>query len=638
MRWFNDLKLSSKMLITPLIFLVGFGMISFIAYRAISIMQAGIQELNDTHVTALESMGETRSALAEVQMTLYELITTALSESDTAKIEAKQAITMEKLQAFKPRLERLDLSRLNDPAIHSKRNALLTGAKEYLTLAANTADMASVDASAAGIFMNDVVRKHEVLAKDLIELGAMVADARKLAAISTNERAAGALTVFFITVLLVSAISVGLNILIARLLSKPLARNVDLMTQLAEGKLDIAVAGAERRDEIGAIARAVEVFKQSMLRSREIARQEAALEQQATDLRHGIAEVVNAGVAGDFSRRITKRYEREDLDGFADNVNRLVASVEASVSETQRVIHALSRGDLTETMRGEYQGAFADLQTNVNQTMANLANVLQQVANCALSIDAGTVDLSRAAEDLSRRTEVQAASLEETSAAVDEITAAVRMSSDRADESSRMMAETRASATGSTSIVENATAAMARIEQASSEIGQIINVIDVITFQTNLLALNAGVEAARAGDAGKGFAVVAQEVRDLAQRSATAAKDIKNLVARSTAEVAEGVALVHSTGDALRQIEAQVLGVSDHINSIASAAREQSTGLSEVASAVGQMDQVTQQNAAMVEETAAGTARLANETAELMELLKAFKLPQARAQSQARAA
>lgn len=638
MRWFNDLQLSSKMLITPLIFLIGFGVISVIAYRAISIMRTGVEDLSSTHVVALEAMNDTRATLAEVQLKLYELITTAMSESDPGKIESKQQAIMSQLTEFHPRFTALDLSRLNDPAIDAKRQTLLTGAQEYLDIATDTADMAGLDPAVSGIMMVDVLNKHDALLQELKDIAALVADARRKASAEMDQQAGDALTGFLLAVVLASVLSVALNGLIARLLSRPLARTVDLMTELAAGKLDITVAGTERRDEIGAIARAVEVFKQSMVHSREVAQQEAALEQQATDLRHGIAEVVNAGVAGDFSRRITKRYGREELDGFSDNVNRLVASVEAGVSETQRVLHALSCRDLTQSMQGSYQGAFADLQANVNQSIANLADVLQQVAHTAHSIDAGTMDLGRATEDLSKRTEVQAASLEETSAAVDQITAAVRMSSDRANESSQLMLQTKASATHSTGIVESATAAMNRIEQASNEIGQIINVIDVIAFQTNLLALNAGVEAARAGEAGKGFAVVAQEVRELAQRSAVAAKDIKTLVARSTSEVSEGVSLVHSTGEALRNIEAQITGVADHISSIASAAREQSIGLSEVASAVGQMDHVTQQNAAMVEETAAGTTRLVHETAELMNLLRAFRLPQAVVTAERRAA
>ncbi len=191
------------------------------------------------------------------------------------------------------------------------------------------------------------------------------------------------------------------------------------------------------------------------------------------------------------------------------------------------------------------------------------------------------------------------------------------------------MTEAKQSAAQSGEVVRNAVEAMGRIEQASSEIGQITNVIDEIAFQTNLLALNAGVEAARAGDAGKGFAVVAQEVRELAQRAASAAKDIKGLIAKSGSEVATGVKLVQETGQVLGQIETRVLKINDHIHSIAIAAREQSTGLSEVSIAVNQMDQVTQQNAAMVEEANAATHQLSAETSNLARLISHFKLSDA---------
>ncbi|MCY1484999.1 Methyl-accepting chemotaxis protein IV [compost metagenome] len=189
-----------------------------------------------------------------------------------------------------------------------------------------------------------------------------------------------------------------------------------------------------------------------------------------------------------------------------------------------------------------------------------------------------------------------------------------------------MVNEAKHSAAQSAAVVRNAVDAMGRIEQASSEIGQITNVIDEIAFQTNLLALNAGVEAARAGDAGKGFAVVAQEVRELAQRAASAAKDIKSLISKSGSEVATGVRLVQETGSALGEIEDRVLKINDHIHSIATAAREQSTGLSEVSTAVNQMDQVTQQNAAMVEEANAATHKLSAEANNLANLIAYFKV------------
>ena len=406
---------------------------------------------------------------------------------------------------------------------------------------------------------------------------------------------------------------------------RPMARIANCMTALATGNLGTNVPFTDRTNEIGEMARAVEVFRQNGIRVRELNAQEAALQAKSADLQSSIGEVVSAAVAGDFSRRISKDYDNADLNRFAAQVNELVTSVDKGIAETRRVISALAEGDLTDTMRGAFQGAFGELQQNVNQTMANLRSVLGKVRAAIDTINGGAGEMREASGDLSKRTEQQAASLEETSSALEEITAAVKSSTERATEASHMVDEARRATEQSSAVVQDAVSAMGRIEQASGEIGQIINVIDEIAFQTNLLALNAGVEAARAGDAGKGFAVVAQEVRELAQRSANAAKDIKALISRSSGEVNSGVKLVTATGEALSLIQGHVVKINEHVHSIATAAKEQSTGLSEVNSAVNQMDQVTQQNAAMVEESTAATSRLADEAANLARLIARFK-------------
>jgi methyl-accepting chemotaxis protein len=416
---------------------------------------------------------------------------------------------------------------------------------------------------------------------------------------------------------------------IARSITVPVGQITSAMGSLADNKLDTVIPGLDHKSEIGLMAKAVDVFKQNAIKIRSLAAQEAALQEKNADLQSNIANVVDAAVTGDFTRRITKRYDNPDLDAFAANVNTLVQSVDTGIAETQRVIRALSQGDLTESMTGTYRGVFADLQTNVNGTMAALSKLMQEVRQSADVINGGADEMRSASNDLSKRTENQAASLEETSSALEEITVAVRTSTERAQESNKMVSEARQFAVQSAGVVEEATSAMARIEQASREITQIINVIDEIAFQTNLLALNAGVEAARAGEAGKGFAVVAQEVRELAQRSATAAKDIKALINKSGEEVKTGVSLVTSTGEALREIQEKVVGIASQVTSIATAAQEQSTGLAEVNMAVNQMDQMTQQNAAMVEEAAASTNRLADETAHLKSLISRFKVHKA---------
>ncbi|EKF58078.1 methyl-accepting chemotaxis protein [Agrobacterium albertimagni AOL15] len=413
---------------------------------------------------------------------------------------------------------------------------------------------------------------------------------------------------------------------IARSITQPIGQITGAMGALADNKLDTVIPGLTHKSEIGMMAKAVDVFKQNAIKIRDLAAQEAALQEKNADLQSNIATVVDAAVAGDFTRRITKRYDNPDLDRFAANVNTLVESVDAGIAETGRVISALAKGDLTESMEGQYQGVFASLQTNVNETMGSLRNLMQQVRQSADAINGGADEIRQASDDLSRRTENQAASLEETSSALEEITVAVKTSTARAQESSKMVTEARQFAEASSGVVGEATSAMSRIEQASKEISQIINVIDEIAFQTNLLALNAGVEAARAGEAGKGFAVVAQEVRELAQRSATAAKDIKTLITKSSQEVQTGVNLVSSTGQALSDIQTKVIGIASQVTSIATAAQEQSLGLTEVNTAVNQMDQMTQQNAAMVEEAAASTAKLAEETAHLRALVARFKV------------
>ncbi len=303
--------------------------------------------------------------------------------------------------------------------------------------------------------------------------------------------------------------------------------------------------------------------------------------------------------------------------------NEMVAALGAALDQ-------LAQGDLVGRVEVEVKPEFQKLKDDFNNAVGILEQAMSRIAVATDGIRSGSDEIGVAADDLSRRTEQQAASLEQTAAALDEITSTVRRSAAGAKQASEVVAGAKTEAERSGVVVDQAVAAMGEIEGSSREISNIIGVIDEIAFQTNLLALNAGVEAARAGEAGRGFAVVAQEVRALAQRSADAAKEIKTLISASVENEA-GVGLVGQTGEALRGIVTKVAEIDDLIVQISSSAQEQATGLHQVNTAVNQMDQVTQQNAAMVEQTTAATHSLKGQTAELVSLISTFQVGSSRA-------
>jgi len=400
------------------------------------------------------------------------------------------------------------------------------------------------------------------------------------------------------TLLAVGAMIAFLATLLSRLVIRPVTDMTGAMEKLAAGKLDVAIPGEERRDQIGSMAAAVAVFRANAVERKR-------LEDEA-----------------DANRSLS---ERERLEREAQKA-RDAAEVQHAVDALATGLGRLADGDLAHRIDSPFANRLDRLRADFNHSVAKLHDTLRAVGTNARAIDAGASEIRSAADDLARRTEQQAASVEETAAALEEITTTVKDSAHRAEEVGALVARTRAGAEKSGEVVQNAVEAMHAIEKSSVEISNIIGVIDDIAFQTNLLALNAGVEAARAGEAGKGFAVVAQEVRELAQRSANAAKEIKALITTSGEQVRSGVTLVGDTGRALQAIVAEVQEINKHVSAIVTATREQSTGLQEINTAVNTMDQGTQQNAAMVEQQTAASHGLAQEAAALNALLAQFNL------------
>jgi methyl-accepting chemotaxis protein len=341
--------------------------------------------------------------------------------------------------------------------------------------------------------------------------------------------------------------------------------------------------------------------------------------------------LVKAAVAGDFSQRVPLEGKKDFMLNLATAMNTLCETTGKALNEFAGMFGALAEGDMTQRVSGDYQGMFGKLKGDANSMAERIGSTIAEIKQAAREVTNASAEISTSTTDLSQRTEEQAASLEETSASMEEISATVKKNAENAQQANQFTSETRSVAERGGAVVGDAVNAMARIEESSRKISDIIGVIDEIARQTNLLALNAAVEAARAGEAGRGFAVVATEVRSLAQRSSQAAKDIKDLITNSSGQVKEGVDLVNRTGTSLKEIVDSIKKVADIVADIANASAEQSTGIEEVNKALTQMDEVTQQNSALVEENAATAKTLSDQSTAMDQRVAFFRLNEAAA-------
>ena len=438
---------------------------------------------------------------------------------------------------------------------------------------------------------------------------------------------------FLIGGALLASVAVA-GLIFSRSITRPISRLTSIMKAIAEGDFEHQVSGGERRDELGEMAKAVEVFRENGLKVREMTDAEhASANRRRIDraqmmqvLQSAFGEVVDAAIAGDFSKRVGESFPDGELNALAKGVNKLVETVDRGLTETSEVLGALAETDLTNRVNGHYEGAFARLKSSTNAVAENLTEVVTRLRETSRSLRTATGEILSGSNDLAARTTKQAMTVDEIGAAMRQLNGQVLESSQRAKAASKIAATVAGTAEQGGAVMRGAKEAMERITSSSSQISNITGMIDDIAFQTNLLALNASVEAARAGDAGDGFAVVAVEVRRLAQSAAQASRDIKALVEQSAHEVTDGSRLVSEAASNLATMMEAARANTEFIDGIVREGEVQATNIGKLTKSVQVLDEMTQHNSALVEQTNVAIEQTETQAGELDRIVDVFTL------------
>ncbi len=606
----SNLRLRWKVLCAPgflILVLIGFGGYALHTQQS---NQATVNALMAGPVRQAELVADFGAAAWASEVRLYRLMATAANESDEKKVKDLSDRASASLSDVAAKFNNLASLDFEDAKTAENIGKLKTAVADYVKRARGVIDMADSDSGTALMLMQGAAQSFagiEQLTADLNETSKNVRDHKLAADNAELEQQKIVLIGAMLGALIVSCL---VSLLISRGISRPVVGIARAIRHMAEGNFDLALPGLGRKDEIGEIATAVEALKQKAI---EKARSEA--------------DAVAARQAQEAESAAQQRRKAAELHAQAAEERAKVAEDQANVLRLLAAgLKSLSDGDLTIYLDEGFTGDHRQIRDDFNAAVVRLHETIRAISDLARDVSAATADISSSTTNLSERTEEQAAGLEETAASMEEIAATVKTNAVNARHADQSAGSTREVADRSGQIVAKAVEAMAKIENSSRRISDIIGVIDEIARQTNLLALNAAVESARAGEAGRGFAVVASEVRSLAQRSSQAAKDIKDLITSSNMQIKDGVALVNRAGTALGEIVNSIKDVAGIVSDIANASTEQASGIEQVNKALTRMDVVTQQNSALVEENAATTKTLEQQAKAMDERVAFFKL------------